>query len=206
MRAYDQFMRSTVAPLLKERGWKRKGRYLRKVSAEGDVAILHIHPFAMGLADLEMLVDGGVATQVNLRRISLHGTPPDRLMEAAALWQERLTGPARPDAPYDAPWLANVDGDPRLPAFLDALVAFADHLSELLDRERLLQVVREPATSMEHLQARPREVAVAMLLTYRGRSSELDQLMEHLKTLEWGPGAIAAINAELDAQGRTSRS
>lgn len=206
MRAHDHFMRSTVAPLLKERGWKRKGRYLRKVSAEGDVAIIHVHPFALGLADLELLVDGGVATQVNLRRISLHGTPPDRLMEPAALWQERLTGPARPDAAYDAPWLTDVDGDPRLPAFLEALVAFADHLGELLDRERLLQVVRDPTTPLQNLQARPREVAVAMLLAYRGPSPELDQLIEHLKTLEWGPSAIAAISAELEQQKRTSRS
>lgn len=205
MRALDSLLRTNIAPLLKDRGWKRGGRYLRKVSAEGDVAIIHIHALALGLADLELLVDGGVATQVNLRRIGLHGTPPDQLVEPAALWQERLTGPARPDAPHDATWLANLDGDPRLPAFLDALVDFADHLSELLDRERLLEAVQDPATPMQNLQARPREVAVAMLLAYRGPSPGLDQLMERLKTLEWGPGAIVAIRAQLAEQRGDSR-
>ena len=47
---------------------------------------------------------------------------------------------------------------------------------------------------------------MALLLAYQGPSPELDQLLEHLATLEWGPGAIAAVRAELAARQDDTRS
>lgn len=196
----DVFLRDHVRPLLKEKGFSKKGRDFRLVAPNGDMALVNFLAWRMDYCEVEFIVDVGilVSSHVEWQKEMLDS---EESSIANALWWTRLRSPfayrETQFLPTDT-WVLNFDDEERISFFLAELASLADRLRAMIDRHHLISVVRDPATEIQQL--RPsREHALALLLVDEGTSRELEEALRALESQNPADDVASWIRARLSS-------
>ncbi|WP_426562463.1 hypothetical protein ACPPVT_17450 [Angustibacter sp. McL0619] len=174
MKPLDQVVRDRVAPVLKDAGFKRKGRAFWLASPSGDYAVVAVSAFKLAVHDAEFFVDFAVTPKAYLDFVNRNG---DAQGAPGGLWTDRLQVPGKQTIAMRDHWSFDLDDDATGEQLTTLLRQVVPSLIRLLDRRNLLAYVREPSTRMQEIWIRPREAAVALLLADDGPSAELEQLV-----------------------------
>ena len=187
----DVFLRDHVRPLLKEKGFSKKGRDFRLVAASGDVAFISFRPWKLGLYDVEFLATGGMLPRLWIEwRVDTYGLADGSTV--SPILEKRVLSPypyLESVNPHTETWLLNANDTERIDAFLSRLSSLCEELSLLLDRQNLISVARDSATSVQIFRV-ARERVLAVLLVDEGPSPELDEALRALEARD--PNDIVA--------------
>lgn len=172
----DVFLRDHVRPMLKEKGFSKKGRDFRIGATRGDVALVNFFSWRLGDCEVEFFLEVGVLPLPWVEWCEdAIGEVDDSIV--SALWWKRVNSPFRPLGL----WQFDLKDEERTSFFLAELSSVADHLCALVDRQKLISVVRDPATAVQELR-HSREHALALLLVDDGPSPELDDILRVLES------------------------
>ncbi|TDP90561.1 DUF4304 domain-containing protein [Labedaea rhizosphaerae] len=196
----DAFLRDTVRPFLKEKGFSKKGRDFRFVAPNGDTALIGFQSWRLGLREVEFNLDVGILPVPWVEWLEQVSGVNDQSI-GGALWWKRLFSPftyMESPFPYTDTWIVNLDDNERIDVLLGALGAAADRLRILVDRRNLISVVRDSATAVQDLR-HSREHSMALLLVDDGPSRELDELLQVLEARDPDDKVASWVRAKLAA-------
>lgn len=161
--ALEIVLQDHMAPMLAADGFSRSGQHFTLRAPNGDEAWILAHRFKLGGHEAEFFVDSGV------RPVSLDALDQDEVPVADIVWRRRL------NAPGDAMglWGFDLDDTAAVDAFLNALVGLRDQLVDLVDRQNLLTLLRDPTTRIQSLGGH-KDRMLALALYDLGPSEELE--------------------------------
>lgn len=187
----DVFLRDHVRAPLKAKGFSKKGRDFRLNTTNGDTALISFFPWRLGDCEAEFFLEIGVLPLPWIEwSKDVIGEVDDSI--ASALWWKRVHSPFR----HTGLWQFNLNDNERISFFLDELSSTADYLRSAADRQKLMSVVRDPATAVQDLR-HSREHALALLLVDGGPSGELEEVLRALESKDPTDDVASWVRARL---------
>lgn len=165
----DQVVRDRIAPVLKDAGFRKKGRLFTLENEGGDRAIVEVYQFRLGRHDAEFLVELDIQPRVWRDWMAHLGFETHD-----GVWSDRLRVPGRYAG--DDLWSVDLDDEAAGSQLSETVAAAVPGLLHLLDVKNLLAHVRATASTY------PRgSLILPALLATRGPSEELEQLLSALE-------------------------
>lgn len=182
MRPLDQVVRDRIAPVLREAGFKRRGRWFRRENDRGDAACVYVRAFRLGVHDAEFFVNRYV-----LPKIWWDFTSRDGSGGAFGLWSDRLMVPGMEpprarNSSVNLPdhWSFDLSDQPAGHLLSDTLAGSLPEFLALLDPLVLLDYARTAPRVPGRKITVHQGMSVAALVASLGPSEELDRLLEEL--------------------------
>jgi hypothetical protein len=173
----DQVIRDRIAPVLKDAGFRRKGRLFWLETSSGGCATVDVISFRLGYHDAEFFVEIDVEPGVYSDFCSRRGAG------GGGLWWDRLRVPGKPAGRMSDLWSINIDDDAAGQQLTETLRQALPQVLDLLDHKNMLAFVQKSPDSWRRIRPH-RDVAITLLLAEEGPSAELDQRLAELEATD----------------------